>query len=379
VDFAETQISRHPSKLYETSVAFIKRAKSEGKPFFHHVNCTDPHRKFIGTNGPDDLAGGEQPSRWIKPEEVTDVPGFLEDLPEIRKEMAQYYTSVRRLDDCIGKVLKALDDTGTRENTLVMFYGGDHGMSVPFAKSNAYENSSRGALIFRWPGVVKPGAVDGDHLVSTLDFTPTLLDALGVPAIPNIDGRSFLPALKGAKMEGWDRVFTFYNQSAGGNWLFMRCIRTKDRAYIWNAWSDGKMQYKAENMAGLTWPAMVKAADKNPEIKKRVDFYLYRVPEEFYDLTGDRCERKNLIGDPACRKEIDAMRAELLALLRRTGDPLAEGLAQRDKPDVLEAAKAKVSDEYDRKKKSKKEGNKDKPGKKNAGKKKNVNLEPDET
>jgi hypothetical protein len=43
--------------------------------------------------GPDDLARGEPPSRWIKTEEVTEVPGFLEDLPEIRRELAGYYTN----------------------------------------------------------------------------------------------------------------------------------------------------------------------------------------------------------------------------------------------------------------------------------------------
>ena len=74
--------------------------------------------------------------------------------------MATYYTSVRRLDDCVGALLQALKDEGAVENTLVMFYGGDHGMSFPFAKSNDYENSSRGALILRWPGVIQPGGVD---------------------------------------------------------------------------------------------------------------------------------------------------------------------------------------------------------------------------
>ena len=60
----------------------------QGKPFFHHVNCTDPHRPFIGANGPDDLAGGDAPSRSVRPEEVRGVPGFLEDLPEVRREVA---------------------------------------------------------------------------------------------------------------------------------------------------------------------------------------------------------------------------------------------------------------------------------------------------
>jgi len=323
-------------------------AREQNHPFFHHVNCTDPHRGFIGGNGPDDLAHGDAPSRWIKPEELSGVPGFLEDLPEVRTEMAQYYTSVRRLDDCVGAVLQALKDEGFADNTLVIFYGGDHGMSFPFAKSNDYEDSSRGALILRWPGVIKPGSVDCDHLVSTLDFTPTLLDAAKLPAIPDIDGRSFLPALRGEKMAGWDRVYTFYNQSSGGNWLLMRCLRKKDRSYIWNAWSDGKTEYTAENMGGLTWKAMLQAAGTNPVIKERCEFYLHRVPEEFYDMTDDRYERNNLIADPARQAEIESMRDDLLALMRRTGDPLTEAFAHRDKPEILAAAKQKLIDEYER-------------------------------
>lgn len=267
VDFSRRQIGRHPTGLYEATKEFLALARAQGKPFFHHVNCNDPHRPFIGASGPADLAGGEPPSRWIEPEEVKGVPGFLEDLPDVRRELACYYTSVRRLDDAVGAVLKALDESGFRDNTLVVFYGGDHGMSFPFAKSNDYEDSSRGALILRWPGVIQPGTVDRHHMVSTLDFTPTLLEAVGAPPIPDIDGRSFLPALKGEKMNGWNRVFTFYNQTSGRLWLLMRCIRTKERSYIWNAWSDGKMQYRAENMSGLTWKAMLAAAETNPAIK----------------------------------------------------------------------------------------------------------------
>jgi len=352
VDFAETGISRSPAQLAAATKKFLGMARGQKRPFFHHVNCTDPHRGFIGGNGPDDLAHGDAPSRWIKPEELSGVPGFLEDLPAVRTEMAQYYTSVRRLDDCVGAVLQALKDEGFADNTIVMFYGGDHGMALPFAKSNDYEDSSRGALILRWPGVIKPGSVDRDHLVSTLDFTPTLLDAARLPAIPDIDGRSFLPALHGEKMAGWDRVFTFYNQSSGGSWLPMRCIRTKDRSYIWNAWSDGTMEYQAENMGGLTWKAMIEAAGTNPGIKARCDFYLHRVPEEFYDMTDDRYERNNLIANPARQAEIESMRSALLELMQRTGDPLAEAFARRDKPEILAEAKQKLIDEYGRRRKA---------------------------
>lgn len=346
VDFAQDKISRHPSRLAEETRTFLKMAREQKRPFFHNVNCYDPHRPFIGINGPQDLAEGEPPSRWIKPEEVKEVPGFLEDLPEIRRELAGYYTNVRRLDDALGAVLRVLKEEGFAENTLVMFYGGDHGMSFPFAKSNDYENSSRGALIFRWPGVTKPGSVDRSHLVSTLDFTPTLLEAANLPPIPDIDGRSFLPLVKGEKMTGWEHVFTFYNAAYGNRWLPMRCMRTKDRSYIWNAWSDGTHQYRTENMAGLTWKAMLAAAVTNPVIKARTDFYSYRVPEEFYDLTNDRCERKNLINDASRQVEIEAMRKALLALMRRTGDPLTEAFAHRDNKEITLEALKKLKAEY---------------------------------
>ena len=347
VDFSRPHNGRQPGDLYKCSGEFFALAKARNKSFFHEVFCNDPHRPFIGANGLDDLAGGEPPSRWIKPEEVTGVPGFLEDLPDVRKELACYYTSCRRFDDCVGAVLKALDESGYRANTLVMIYAGDHGMPFPFAKSNDYENSSRGALFFRWPDVIKPGLVDENHLVSTIDFAPTLIEAAGAPAIPGLDGRSFLPVLRGGKMSGLDRVYTFFNHSPGVKWRLMRCIRTKERAYIWNAWSDGHEQYHAENMSGLTWAAMVKAAETNTELKQRMDFYLYRVPEEFYDLTNDSCERRNLIHWPERQEEITALRGDLLALMRRTGDPLAEAFAHRNQPETLLEAQEKLKAEYE--------------------------------
>lgn len=335
VDVADDTISRRPTRLAEATRKFLRMAKEQNRPFFHNVNCYDPHRPFIGIKGPDDLAEGEAPSRWIKPEEVGKVPGFLEDLPDIRRELAGYYTNVRRLDDAVGAVLNVLKEEGFAENTMVVFYGGDHGMSFPFGKSNDYENSSRGALIIRWPGVTKPGSVDRDHLVSTLDFAPTLLESASLPAIPGIDGRSFLPAVKGGKMEGWDRVFTCYNAAFGNNWLPMRCVRTKDHSYIWNAWSDGKRSYSTENMSGLSWKAMLAAASDNPAIKARTEFYLHRVPEEFYDMTQDRCERVNLIAEPERKTEIEAMRKDLLAVMQATGDPFAEAFAHRDQKELV--------------------------------------------
>lgn len=128
-------------------------------------------------------------------------------------------------------------------------------------------------------------------------------------------------------------------------------MRTKDRSYIWNAWSDGKKKYQAENMAGLSWKAMLAAADR-PEIKSRTELYLHRVPEEFYDMSHDRCERTNLIADPSRQAEIEKMRGELLAVMQRTGDPFAEAFAHRENKELIPAVLEKLKAEYNKAPKS---------------------------
>jgi hypothetical protein len=99
-------------------------------------------------------------------------------------------------------------------------------------------------------------------------------------------------------------------------------------------------------MAGLTWKAMLAAAETDPAIKARTDFYSLRVPEEFYDLTNDRHERVNLINDPSRRTEIESMRGELLAMMQRTGDPFADALARRGNKELVPAILQKMKKQY---------------------------------
>lgn len=319
--------NRNPAKIAEFIRTTAGEASAAGKPFFCHVNCADPHRPFYGS------AEAEQqtrkyperaavPSRVIKPEEVP-VPPFLDDIPGVRTELAQYFSTVRRLDDSLGAALDALEQSGAADRTLVLFYAGDHGMSFPFAKSNNYLQSNRGGLIVRWPGVTKPGAVVSEAMVSTLDFTPTLLEAANAAPIEGIDGRSFVSLLKGEAQQGRDAVFCYYYRTAGEACFPMRAIRTRTDAYIWNAWSDGVATYKAENMSGLSWKSMVAAAKKDPALAARCDYYLHRAIDEYFEDTRDPGERDNRIADPASRSRIEQLQKQLLAHLERTGDPLA--------------------------------------------------------
>lgn len=325
-------VGRNPEKFGWHTKDFIKIAKGLERPFFHHVNGQDPHRPF-SWGGEDSGHEGIYPgvSREIRPEEV-EVPGFLEKLPEVRQEVADYYTCVHRFDELVGRVLEEIDAAGMRDNTLVMLYAGDHGMAFPFAKSNLYAAGTRGTLIMRWPGKIPAGQVDHHHMVSTIDFAPTLLEAAGLPALEEIDGRSFLEIAKGGSQEGRDRVFTVYHEVYGGKLYETRAIRSREAAYIWNAWSDGKKQYRAENMSGVTWAAMLEAGKDDPEIHARCQYYLYRSPEEFFLTDEDQNERNNLIDHPRHAEQLADLRGQLLQWMKQIEDPLLEQFRAQAKP-----------------------------------------------
>src|SRR5207249_11163916 len=106
---------------------------------------------------------------------------------------------VDRLDTMIGQVLRALDEHGLAENTLVV-YNSDHGEQAGehglWWKQTFYEASARVPLIVSWPGVI-PADRRCPRVVSTLDLTATLLDVVGAPALPDMQVRSLLGLLGG--------------------------------------------------------------------------------------------------------------------------------------------------------------------------------------
>ena len=330
---------RNPGLYYQQAKAFFDRARGESRPFFLMANSQDPHRPFAGSRQEGGSgrrkrnAGAGRPpvGRVFAPGEVF-IPGFLPDLPGVREELAQYFTSVNRCDETVGQVLKALQDAGQQDSTLVMFLS-DNGMSFPYSKTNCYPASTQTPWIVRWPGKVKPGTIDKDHFVSGIDFAPTILEAAAVQPIKGVDGRSFVRLLQGERMDGRDKVFTqFYRTSARIDFP-MRAVQTSKCLYIWNPWSDGKTVFKNEAQGGLSFSAMREAATTDPAVAARVTFFLHRVPEEFYAVDSDPYALKNLIDDPSVRDAVARFRADLLAQMHATGDPLA----QRFDKDVVNA------------------------------------------
>ena len=128
---------------------------------------------------------------------------------------------VTHMDKIVGKILRALDEAGLRENTLVLFTG-DNGTDQPVVsamgdrqvaggKGRTTDAGTRVPLIVDWPAKVKGGRVCTD-LVDFSDVLPTLCEAAGapVPQKRNIDGHSFLPQVQGRKGDPRKWIYCWY-------------------------------------------------------------------------------------------------------------------------------------------------------------------------
>jgi arylsulfatase A-like enzyme len=109
-------------------------------------------------------------------------------------------------------VLDLLDRQGLKQNTIVIytsdqgFFLGDHGL---YDKRFMYEESLRMPFLVRWPAAIKP-RTRIDAMALNVDFAPTFLDAAGLPAAPEMQGRSLLPILRTGRTPADWRTSMYY-------------------------------------------------------------------------------------------------------------------------------------------------------------------------
>ena len=354
---------KNPQSYYHSTKHGIASAKKAGKPFCLNINISDPHKPFWNEDGQPDV---NRPSKTFTAAEVP-VPRFLPDDPAVRGELALYYSSVRRGDDSLGAILRALQESGEDARTVIFFLS-DHGMPLPFAKTQLYFHSTRTPWMIRWPGVTKAGAVDDRHLVSGVDLLPTLLDVVGLPHPKGMDGRSFAPVLRGETQEGRDFVVTEYNENSGGNRHPMRSIITKDYAYIFNPWSNGTRVMATATKGTVTYRRMQALAKTDPQVAARLTFFDHRVPEELYNYATDADALENLIANPAHQASRDRLTGMLESWMRKTNDPMLAVFRARTDLQARERYMKEVEAEAAQRNGSKQKGKK-------GGKKKAVDPE----
>jgi N-sulfoglucosamine sulfohydrolase len=175
--------SRNPVQMAEQCRAVIEDANE--RPFFLYFCTSDPHRGG-GTVADDPLQPdrfGNRPGDYPGVQEVeydpdaVIVPEFLPDTPVCRAELAQYYQSVSRVDQGLGRLVQLLKAAGKYDDTLIVYIS-DHGIAFPGAKTTVYEPGLRSPCIVRHPDAQRRGIVNS-AMISWVDLTPTILDFAG--------------------------------------------------------------------------------------------------------------------------------------------------------------------------------------------------------
>jgi len=206
-----------------------------------------------------------------------------------RKIIAFEHGSLSMLDRAVGEVLDALDKSGERNNTLIIFTS-DHGDMLGahnrFDKGPyCYEEIMRVPLLVSMPGANTRSV---DRSVSTIDIPATIVDWMELkPDQPPVDSTSLLPLCQhgDSARGGADQIFYRY-EWYNGLWFGIRAVRTPDYMYAFN-------------------PA---------------------AQDELYDLRLDKAEMHNRINDHDCASIVSDLRARLLAHLRSVQDPEAQRL-----------------------------------------------------
>ncbi len=222
-----------PPELHQTTwcsdraIDFIE-ADHGGKPWLMSVNIFDPHEPFDPPQSYLDRYDAESLSGPLFRESdlaaQAKLAGIDFQTPCRRPDefnakwvQAAYYAMIELIDDNIGRMLEALERSGQRQNTVVIFMSdhgemlGDHGLLQKGCRF--YEGLVRVPLILSWPGHFLEG-IRRDALVELIDIAPTLLDLAGRPVPSEMQGSSLLPLLNNSLAEDRHREFVrseYYN------------------------------------------------------------------------------------------------------------------------------------------------------------------------
>ncbi|MCF7817299.1 MAG: sulfatase-like hydrolase/transferase [Kiritimatiellales bacterium] len=266
--------------LADRTAEFIEQHKSE--PFCCMVSFPDPHGQdlvrepylgmYKGAPFKVPYTGDVDPATapaWGKPKED-------------KYDDAAYFGMVKCIDDNVGKLLGKLDKLGLTDRTIVIFTS-DHGdMRGEHGRQNKgvpYEASARIPFVIAAPGLIPPG-IRTDVALNTVDFKPTLLGLLGVPAEKPSEGRDASAVLRGEPVsKDWNNLIFSRSPGvrAGSAWLMA---------------TDGRYKLVASPVEPLwlmdlrTDPAELVNRAKDPElslVRSRMAKALLNYAEQFND------------------------------------------------------------------------------------------------
>jgi len=270
-----------------TEWAVAQLAKPSEKPFFLALGISKPHLPWYVPKEYFD----RHPLESIKiPEfrlddlgDIVDAKGkakfspsadfrWVQQDPDLFKRAVQAYLAASSAaDDCVGHILDALEKSPAKDNTIVVIWG-DHGWhlgeKLRFRKSTLWAESTRLPLIIRVPGM--KARADCSSLVNLMDLYPTLIDLCGLPAKPEIDGRSIAPLLRDPKMP-WP--YPSITVDGDGN------ASVRDERWYFIRYKEGTEEFYDMEHDPMQWTNL--ATSKDPEIRSQKSRLAASFPASF--------------------------------------------------------------------------------------------------
>jgi arylsulfatase A-like enzyme len=281
-------LEKFSSEQFADAAIDFLRTRDQTKPFFCYVTFTAPHdprmpqgkwaTMYEGSNRPP-LPGDYMPvhpfnNGWMTGRDEALLP-WPRTEDAVRTELGLYYGMVTHMDAQIARIVAALDETGVRQNTLIIFTS-DHGLAIGshglLGKQNLYDHSMHAPLIFAGPRV--PAGQQRDAMCYLFDILPTVCDITNVPAPREIDGVSLAPVLAG--------------------------MQSKTRGSIFTAYMDVQRAVRDERWKLIRYPKINKS--------------------QLFDLKADPLELHDLAADPAHADELKRMTALLEQSQQNFGD-----------------------------------------------------------
>ena len=355
----QTGMGRNPEKYFAFTRKFLAQAKEKKKPFFLAANAHDPHRywarhpdetshwikQMMGDGKWKPFPNGKpypDPKSRFKPEQCP-VPSPYPSESKIQETIATYYDSVNRMDQVVGGIIQALQESGLADNTLVIFLS-DHGMAWDLSKWSLYPSGVRTPIIIRWPAKVKSGQINSQSVVSVVDIAPTIAELCGLPPLKKTDGQSFSALLTDRQLK-WQRTtafscFNYMNNHAEvddsmpffhsdlskqfDQYRPSRALNTRRFCYIWNGWVDGNTPLPKTMLGEFHWmlSEMTKSSTHSviAGYLETKNFIEYRTPEELYDLSTDPGCQINLADQSNLSDTVKKLRNRMKKVLQKTQD-----------------------------------------------------------
>ena len=219
------------NKLAQGVGNFLQHRNDDKEPFCMFVCSNDPHMSWTRVD------------RSLFDADKLTLPEFIIDTPETREGYVRYLAEINQLDSDVGFVDSLVGKYGFKDNTLFIFTS-EHEFTLPYAKWTCYGQGLQTAFIARWPGKIQLGS-SNSALCEYVDVVPTLIDVVGGKNPGNLDGKGFLPVLKGEKSTHKQEVYGIQTSRGivyGGEHYVVRTVFDGRYRYILNLLHDEPFQ-----------------------------------------------------------------------------------------------------------------------------------------